>query len=117
MKLRVQKIEPFPFSSDFQTPGPSSQNMVQISVDELAHLLAAAQQNAAEIARDDTLTAQADRLVETSSELKRVLEGIVDLAAYLEKASIDEADRRDALDRVRRLASVVLEQQGDLFKP
>jgi hypothetical protein len=40
---------------------------------------------------------------------------IVDLAAYLETAAIDEHDRQQAMENVRRIASTVLEGQGELF--
>lgn len=116
MKRRIEKIEPFPFASDFRAPAPTTRDTVQMSTEELALLLADAQASGASIARNDALAEQADVLAKTSAELKQVLSGIVDLAAYLETASIAEADRSAALDHVRRLAAVVIDQQGDLFK-
>lgn len=115
MKRRIEQLSPYPFASDFSAPAPNPQDMVQLSTKELALLLSDAQASGAAIARDDSLAEQAERLAQTSADLKKVLLGIVDLAAYLEKAAIDEADRADALDRVRRLAAVVIEGQGDLF--
>lgn len=116
MKRRIEKIEPFPFASDFSAPAPKVSDTVELSTEDLAILLADAQASGASIARNDALAQQADILSKTSGELKQVLASIVDLAACLEQASIDEADRRAALDRVRRLAAVVIDQQGDLFK-
>ncbi|MEM7460151.1 MAG: hypothetical protein AAF331_11850 [Pseudomonadota bacterium] len=116
MKRRIEKIEPFPFASDFSAPAPKVSDTVELSTGDLAILLADAQASGASIARNDALAQQADILSKTSGELKQVLASIVDLAACLEQASIDEADRRAALDRVRRLAAVVIDQQGDLFK-
>lgn len=116
MKRRIEKIEPFPFASDFSAPAPTSPDNVQMSTQDLALLLSDAQASGAAIARNDALAEQASILADTSTELKQVLTGIVDLAAYLEKASIEETDRRAALERVRRLAAVVIDQQGDLFK-
>jgi len=115
MKRRIEKIEPFPFASDFSAPAPTPRDTVQMSTEELALLLADAQASGASIARNDTLAEQANILANASADLKQVLTGIVDLAAYLENASIDEADRHAALDRVRRLAAIVIDQQGDLF--
>lgn len=116
MKRRIEKIEPFPFASDFSAPAPATRDKVELSTEDLAILLADAQASGAAIARNDALAEQADILSNTSQELKQVLTGIVDLAACLEQASIDEGDRQAALDRVRRLAAVVIDQQGDLFK-
>ena len=115
MNRRVESLEPYPFASDFSAPGPKSRDTIQISTEELALLLSDAQSSGASIARNDALAEQAERLSKTSSDLKQVLTGIVDLAAHLEAAAIDETDRADALDRVRRLAAVVIEGQGDLF--
>lgn len=115
MKRRVEKIEPYPFASDFSAPEPSSADTVQMSPQDLALLLSDAQASGAAIARNDALAAEASKLAQTSEDLKKVLAGIVDLAAHLEHAAIDETDRKDALDRVRRLAAVVIEGQGDLF--
>lgn len=116
MKRRIESLTPYPFASDFTAPSPKTRDTVQMSTDELALLLADAQASGAAIARNDALALEAEKLANTSSELKQVLTGIVDLAACLEKASIEEGDRQDALDRVRRLAAVVIDQQGDLFK-
>lgn len=115
MKRRIETLEPYPFASDFRAPEPAVKDTIQISTEELALLLSDAQASGASIARNDSLAEQAERLSQTSSDLKKVLAGIVDLAAYLERAAIDENDRADALDRVRRLAAVVIEGQGDLF--
>ena len=116
MKRRIETITPYPFASDFSAPEPNQGDTVQMSTRELALLLSDAQASGAEIARNDALAQEADKLSKASNELKQVLAGIVDLAACLEHASISEADRQDALERVRRLAAVVIDQQGDLFK-
>ncbi len=115
MKRRVEKIQPYPFASDFSAPEPVDPDSVRMSPQDLALLLSDAQASGASIARNDALAAEASRLAQTSEDLKKVLAGIVDLAAHLEQAAIDETDRKDALDRVRRLAAVVIEGQGDLF--
>ncbi|MEM9571476.1 MAG: hypothetical protein AAF996_08420 [Pseudomonadota bacterium] len=115
MKRRVEHIEPYPFSSDFRAPQAPISDKIELSTQDLALLLADAQASGAEIARNDALAEQAEALSKASSELKLVLSGIVDLAACLEQASIDEADRQAALNRVRRLAAIVIDQQGDLF--
>lgn len=115
MKRRIEKLQPYAFASDFSAPVAAPHDRVQMSKEDLALLLSDAQASGASIARNDSLAAQAETLAQTSAELKRVLSGIVDLAAYLEKAALDEADRAEALERVRCLAAVVIEQQGDLF--
>jgi len=115
MKRRIDKLEPYPFTSDFTVPKPTTTDAIEISPTDLALLLSDAQASGAAIARNDTLAAQAETLAATSADLKSALSGIVDLAAYLEKAALDESDRLEALDRVRRLAAVVIDQQGDLF--
>lgn len=116
MKRRIQNLTPYPFSSDFDAPSADVSEKVQISPADLALLLSDAQASGAAIARNDALAEEAEKLAATSGELKRVLAGIVDLAACLEKASIEESDRQAALNRVRRLAAIVIDQQGDLFK-
>lgn len=116
MKRRVEKIEPFPFASDFSAPAPDETDTVRMTPQDLALLLSDAQASGASIARNDALAAEASKLAQASDDLKKVLAGIVDLAAHLEHAAIDETDRKDALERVRHLAAVVVEGQGDLFR-
>ena len=116
MKRRVEHIEPYPFASDFSAPATQQSDKIELSTQDLALLLADAQASGAEIARNDALAEQAEVLSKASSELKQVLSGIIDLASCLEQASIDEADRQAALDQVRRLATIVIDQQGDLFR-
>ena len=115
MKRRVEKLAPYTFASDFSAPAPQADETISMTPQDLALLLSDAQASGASIARNDALAEQAERLANTSSDLKKVLASIVDLAAYLEKAAIDDADRKVALERVRRLAAVVIEGQGDLF--
>ena len=115
MKRRIESLIPYPFASDFSAPDGETRDTVQMSTKELALLLSDAQASGASIARNDTLAEQADKLSQASADLKQVLASIVDLAAHLETAAIDESDRADALDRVRRLAAVVIEGQADLF--
>ena len=115
MKRRVEKLAPYPFASDFSAPAPQADETISMSPQDLALLLSDAQASGAAIARNDALAEQAERLANTSADLKKVLVGIVELAAHLEKAAIDDDDRQVALDRVRRLAAVVIEGQGDLF--
>ncbi|MEO0450778.1 MAG: hypothetical protein AAFZ74_10725 [Pseudomonadota bacterium] len=115
MKRRIESLEPFPFQSDFSAPAPKPKDTISLNTEELALLLSDAQASGAAIARNDILAEHAERLEKTSSELKAVLSSIVDLAACLETAAINEKDRADALDRVRRLAAVVIDSQGDLF--
>jgi hypothetical protein len=115
MKRRVESLTPYPFASDFSAPDGKTRDTVQMTTEELALLLSDAQASGASIARNDTLAEQADKLSQASADLKQVLASIVDLAAHLETAAIDESDRADALDRVRRLAAVVIEGQADLF--
>jgi len=115
MKRRVENIKPFPFASDFSAPQPDETDTVRMTPQDLALLLSDAQASGASIARNDALAAEAGKLAQTSDDLRTVLASIVDLAAHLEQAAIDETDRQDALERVRRLAAVVIEGQGDLF--
>lgn len=115
MKRRIESLIPYPFASDFSAPDCETRDTVQLSTKELALLLSDAQASGASIARNDTLAEQADKLSQASADLKQVLASIVDLAAHLETAAIDENDRVDALERVRRLAAVVIEGQADLF--
>ena len=115
MKRRIESLEPYPFQSDFSAPVPKTKDTISMDTSELALLLADAQASGAAIARNDILAAEAERLEKTSTDLKAVLSNIVDLATSLETAAIDEHDRAEALDRVRRLAAVVIDSQGDLF--
>ncbi len=115
MKRRVETLTPYPFASDFSAPKLEDPETVKLTSQDLALMLADAQASGASIARNDQLAEQADKLAKTSEELKQVLTGIIDLAAHLEQAAIDESDRTEALTRVRRLAAVVIEGQGDLF--
>ncbi len=115
MKRRIETIEPYPFASDFSAPETSGPDTLTLSAQDLALLLSDAQAGGASIARNDALAEEAEKLAKTSDDLKKVLAGIVDLAAHLEQAAIDESDREAALTRVRRLAAVVIEGQGDLF--
>lgn len=116
MKRRIENIQPYPFSSDFSAPPAKSDDTLTISAAELALLLSDAQAGGASIARNDSLAEQAEHLAHVSADLRKVLASIVDLAACLETAAIDEHDRTEALDRVRRLAAIVIDGQSDLFQ-
>ena len=55
MKRRVEKIEPYPFASDFRAPEPVSADAISMTTQELALLLSDAQAGGASIARNDAL--------------------------------------------------------------
>ncbi len=115
MKRRIETLKPYPFESDFSAPKPEPKDMITLTAPELSALIADAQVTSASLARDETLASEADKLSAVSAEMKSALSGILELATHLEHAAIDEGDRAQALERVRRLASIVLDGQGELF--
>lgn len=115
MRRRIENLKPFPFESDFSAPKADDPNLITMSAMDLAALLADARESTATLVRDETLSAESDRIANVADSLKDALTAIVALAAHLEKAAIDEADRAAALHNVRRLASTLIEGQGELF--
>ena len=115
MKRQITKLKPFTFESDFSAPRAEEPDVITMSASDLAALLSEERIATADLVRNDALTDQADKIEGVSNDLKAVMQRIVDLAAYLETAAIDEHDRQQALDNVRKLASTVLDGQRELF--
>lgn len=115
MKRRIESLKPFPFESDFSAPKPADPELITLSAADLAALMAEARESAAAMTRDDALTEHAAQMEAAIEKLKDALAAIVQLAAHLESAAIDEADRQTALANVRKLASRLIDSQGDLF--
>ena len=72
MKRRVEKIQPYPFASDFSAPDPDDDDTVRMTTQDLALLLSDAQASGASIARNDALAAEASKLSQTSEDLRKV---------------------------------------------
>lgn len=115
MRRRIENLKPFPFESDFSAPNVDDPNLITMSAMDLAALLADARESTSALVRDETLSAETERISGIADSLKEALTAIVNLAAHLEKAAIDETDRATALHNVRRLASTLIEGQGELF--
>ena len=115
MKRKVSTLHPFPLTSDFTLPPPETKGEVRFNAEELAALIQETRESTAELVRNDLLAVEADKLKAVSDQLNASLVQIVNLAAHLEKARIDETDRRQALDTVRKLASTLIDGQGELF--
>ena len=115
MNRRIQSLSPYAFQSDFSSPAGNGPERISLSAEELAGLLADARQSAAELVREDSLRVEAERLAEISDQLRQALSAIVDLAAHLERANLDEHDRQTALKNIRQLASRLIDGQGELF--
>ena len=115
MRRRIESLQPFPFESDFSVAKIETPEQITLSAGDLAALLADTRDSTAALVRDDTLSAQAEHLETISADLRQALSAIVNLAAHLESASIDEHDRRMALDNVRHLARTLIDGQGELF--
>lgn len=117
MKRQLTSLQPFPFASDFTvTPqAPETEESLNIKTEDLAALLNEARTSTAELVRDETLSAEAERLSKVSEHLTDALKLIVSLAELLESAAIDEQDRQVALENVRRLASSLIDGQTDMF--
>ena len=115
MKRQISKLQPYPLMSDFELPEPAAPDRIALTQVELAALLEQAREGAAELVRNDLLAAEAAKLADISAQLQQSLAQIVTLAAHLENAHIAEIDREVALDSVRKLASTLLDGQGELF--
>ena len=115
MKKQISSLSPYVFSSDFAAPEPKTEDTISVRIEDIAALLADTRESTAALVRDDTLKAAAEQLRDTSTDLRRALATIVDLAAHLETAAIDEYDRQTALASVRKLAATLIDHQGDLF--
>jgi K+-sensing histidine kinase KdpD len=115
MRRRVEQLKPFRFESDFSAPSAPSDDTLTLTSADLAALLAETRQATADLVRNDTLGAEAERLNAISEDLKSALSAIVNLASLLEKAAIDEHDRRLALNSVQHIARTLVDGQGELF--
>lgn len=118
MRREIQRLTPFAFQSDFSAPeaSPKAVGDIILTADELSALLADTRQSTADLVRDDTLKTHAETMRKQTSELKSALSLVADLAQHLQAASLDEHDRKAAIEKVRRLASTLLEGQADLFR-
>ncbi|WP_084398144.1 hypothetical protein [Henriciella aquimarina] len=115
----VKSVTPFDFRSDFEAPDTTStedDDRISISVSELAALLEDTRRSTAEMLRDEQVQIQADAMRESATALKQALARIVDLVELLEKASLSEETREDALSRVRSIAAELIDGQGNLFQ-
>ena len=116
----VKSVVPFEFRGDFEAPAPAppadEEERVSLNIAELAALLEDARSGAAELVRDEQVQIQADAMRDSAQALKSALANIVELAQILEKASISDDVRQDALTRVRHIATELVDGQGDLFQ-
>ena len=115
MNRRSVSIQPYEFNSDFSAATPNDADKIAMTSADLAALLAETRESTAALVRDETLAAETARLHEVSENLREALTAIVNLAAFLERAAIDEHDRQIALSGVRRLATTLIDGQGELF--
>ncbi len=115
MKRRVESLKPYVFESDFTAQKADDPDQITLTTADLAALLADTRESTAALVRDETLSAEAGRLEAVSTELRAALGAIADLAAHIEKASIDEHDRNMALGNIRRIATTLIDGQGELF--
>ena len=115
MRRRVENLKPYTFESDFTAPKAGDPDQITLTAADLAALLADTRESTAALVRDETLSTEATRLEAVSAELRDALGAIVDLAAHIEKASIDEHDRKMALGNIRRIAATLIDGQGELF--
>lgn len=115
MKRRIENLEPYSFERNFEPAPKDDPELLKMSTSDLAALLAETRDATAALVRDETLSAQTQHLQKISAQLRQCLALIVNLAAHLETASIDEHDRQCALENVRKLAQTLVSGQGDLF--
>lgn len=118
-KRPASAVTPFEFRSDFDASASqqtSESERISISVAELAALLEDARQSAAALVRDEQIQAQADAMRATTEQLKSALANIVRLAETLEKVDLSKEDREDVNAQVCRIASEMIDGQGNLFQ-
>ncbi|MGB3625572.1 MAG: hypothetical protein WA989_07085 [Henriciella sp.] len=113
------KVTPFDFRSDFDTSEglkTGQDDRISISVAELAALLEDTRQSTAALVRDEQLKLQSEALKATTEQLKSALANIVQLAETLERLDISESDRDEVTTQVCRIASEMIDGQGNLFQ-
>lgn len=120
MKRKISRITPFTLSSDFTAPEADKPDTlrpdeIRLGQVELATLLQQARTETADLIRNDILAQEADKLARISARFETALSQIIDLANHLESAHLAECDRIQALASVRKLASNLLDGQGDFF--
>ena len=116
---KVQTMSAFEFRSDFAPPepaAPAQDDRITISVAELAALLDDTRQSTERLVRDKEARIRADAMERSTDSLRIALLQIVELANALEKAPISEEMREDAKARVRKIASELIDGQGNLFQ-
>ncbi|MEM5518421.1 hypothetical protein WNY37_15805 [Henriciella sp. AS95] len=110
-------VTPFGFRSDFSAPEDAQQETrISISVAELAALLEDTRQSTAALIRNEQVEQQAEAIRSTTQQLKAALAQIIDLAETLERIDLSEADRQDINTQVSRIASEMIDGQGNLFQ-
>ncbi|RIJ23375.1 hypothetical protein D1224_03650 [Henriciella barbarensis] len=115
---RQQTVTPFEFRSDFSAPAPppTGPEKIAISISELAALLDDTRRSTLDMVRDREAKARNAAIERSSDALRIALLQIVELANALEKASISESVRQDAKARIRKIASELVDGQGNLFQ-
>lgn len=115
---RQLTVTPFEFRSDFSAPAPVpvGPEKIAISIAELAALLEDTRRSTLDMVRDREAKARNAAIERSSDALRIALLQIVELANALEKASISEAVRQDAKARIRKIASELVDGQGNLFQ-
>lgn len=111
-------ISPFEFRSDFTAPDLSAadtDDRISISVSELAALLEDTRESTARLLRDEQAEAHAEAMKSSAAALKTALTQIIELAQTLEKSTLSDATREEALSHVRKIASELIDGQGNLF--
>lgn len=113
------RVTPFQFRSDFDSSAEAQaprDDRISLSVAELAALLEDTRQSTATLIRDEQLQAQGEALRATTDQLKSALANIVQLAETLERIDLSKEDRDDINAQVCRIASEMIDGQGNLFQ-
>ncbi len=118
-KTRPATVTPFDFRSDFTAPEPPATDQdarISISVAELAALLEDTRQSTAALILNEQVEQQTEAIRHTNEQLKAALAQIIQLAETLEKIDLSEADRSEVNTQVCRIASEMIDGQGNLFQ-
>lgn len=111
-------ITPFDFRSDFAAPDPSAAGpeRISISIAELAALLDDTRRSTAEAIRNEQVEAQNAAIAQTTEQLKSALAQIIRLAETIENIDFSEDDRASVTGQVCKIASEIIDGQGNLFQ-
>lgn len=111
----IKSLQSFSFSSDFCSQDQADNDeLVTMSVDDLADLLSRTRQETLQSVNAEQTTAM-QHIQDVSENLLKALAQMIELAEYLDRLDIDLEDRARAKHLMSSACQLIVDGQGDLF--